>query len=190
MLHSRTRRTAHRSCRADWIGCSQEYAEPLYRANFSLPTKGDCMSDPPPIYSPDQRFFISLGSNEVRMSHWINCASLCETQTQRVLLGIGKSMWSAEKIVWQADSSYVSIETRRYPGDAPTLLIDIYPNTQVVVSHEPGNPTPPSIPFRKLNSYLERYYKQHRSSTTPTDQEFYEDISLGCLAKWVRWLFR
>lgn len=124
------------------------------------------MSDIEPVFSPDQRFFISLGSNEIRMSHWITTGSLFETRTNRAKLSLGSSLWSVDQVVWQPDSRYVTVELRRYPGDAPSIHLDIYPDTQIVIPHEPADTAP--IRFRKLNRYLESYYTQHRGVTPPS----------------------
>jgi hypothetical protein len=118
------------------------------------------MSDIQRIDSPDQRFFIRLASNEMRMSHWVTSAALWECDPQRLLLEIGDWQWSSEQIAWSADSQRVTVGLRRYPGDAPGIVIDIYPERQVVLPHAPSETQP--IPFAALNPFLERYYADHR----------------------------
>jgi hypothetical protein len=85
---------------------------------------------------------------------------LWERASQRLLLEIGEGLWSSEKIVWGADSQVVTIGLRRYPGDAPGLVLDIYPAQQIVIPHAPAETQP--LPFTELNTFLERYYAQHR----------------------------
>ena len=118
------------------------------------------MSDIQRIASPDQRYFIQLERTEMRMSHWIMNASLWEHMPQRLLLEIGDWQWSSEQMSWSADSHLVTIELRRYPGDAPGIVLDIHPDSQVVIPHAPTDTQP--LPFRALNAFLERYYQQHR----------------------------
>ena len=120
------------------------------------------MSDIQRIDSPDQRFFILLASSEMRMSHWVTSAALWAYHPQRLLLEIGDWQWSSEQIVWSANSELVTIGLRRYPGDAPGIVIDIYPERQIVLPHAPAETQP--VPFAALNAFLERYYAHHRRS--------------------------
>ena len=118
------------------------------------------MSDIQRLDSPDRRFCIRMTSNEMRMSHWVTSAALWECDPQRLLLEIGDWPWSSEQIAWSADSQLVTIQLRRYPGDAPGMVIDIYPDRQIVLPHAPAETQP--VPFATLNTFLERYYLQHR----------------------------
>ena len=118
------------------------------------------MSDIQPIASPDQRFFILLASNEMRMSHWITSAALWACDPQRPLLEIGDWQWSSEQITWSANSERVTVGLRRYPGDAPGIVIDIYPDRQIVIPHPPAATQP--LPFAELNTFLEHSSVQHR----------------------------
>ena len=118
------------------------------------------MSDIQRIDSPDQRFFILLTSTEMRMSHWVTSAALWAAHPQRLLLEIGDWQWSSEQIAWNANSRRVTIGLRRYPGDAPGIVIDIDPDRQVVLPHAPAATQP--VPFAALNTFLERYYAHNR----------------------------
>ncbi|MDZ4719124.1 MAG: hypothetical protein SH847_11785 [Roseiflexaceae bacterium] len=118
------------------------------------------MSDMQQIASPDQRYYLLLVSNEMRMSHWVISAALWERDPQRLLLEIGDWQWSSEQITWSADSQVVTIALRRYPGDAPGIVIDIYPERQMVIPRAPAETQP--LPFAALNAFLERYYAHHR----------------------------
>jgi hypothetical protein len=122
------------------------------------------MSDVQRLYSPDQRYFVLLGSYEMRMSHWVTSAALWEAAPQRILLELGASLWSAEQVLWSSDSTCLTVELRRYPGDAPALLIDIYPAQRSIVPRAPGDEAP--IRFEQLESYLEVYYRRHRGATS------------------------
>jgi hypothetical protein len=119
------------------------------------------MSDIQQIDSPDQRYYLLLASNEMRMSHWVTSAALWERAAQRLLLQIGDGLWSSEEIAWSADSRVVTVGLRRYPGDAPGLMIDIYPVQQLVIPHTPAETQP--LAFAELNTFLERYYAQRRT---------------------------
>ena len=118
------------------------------------------MSDIHQIDSPDQRYYLLLASNEMRMSHWVTSAALWECASQRLLLQIGDGLWSSEQIAWSADSRVVTVGLRRYPGDAPGIVIDIYPEQQIVRAQPPADTQP--LPFAALNTFLEQYYEQHR----------------------------
>jgi hypothetical protein len=121
------------------------------------------MSDPQQIDSPDRRFSILLTSNEMRMSHWVTSAALWERDPQRLLLEIGNWQWSSEQIAWSTDSQRVTIGLRRYPGDAPGIVLDIYPDRGMVLPQAPDETQP--ISFEGLNAFLERYYEQHRRTS-------------------------
>lgn len=118
------------------------------------------MSDLQQIDSPDQRYYILLTSNEMRMSHWVTSAALWERDPQRLLLQIGDELWSSEEIAWSADSRVVTVGLRRYPGDAPSIMLNIYPEQQLVIPHAPAETQP--LPFAQLSTFLERYYAHHR----------------------------
>lgn len=120
------------------------------------------MSDIQQIDSPDQHYFLLLASTEMRMSHWVTNAALWERATQRLLVQIGDGLWSCEQIVWSADSQVVTIGLRRYPGDAPAIVIDLYPDQQLVIPHAPAAMQP--LSFAELNTFLEHYYAQHRQA--------------------------
>jgi hypothetical protein len=120
------------------------------------------MSDIQQIDSPDQRYYLLLISNEMRMSHSVINAALWEHNPERLLLEIGDWQWSSEQIIWSANSERVTIALRRYPGDAPGIVIDIYPEQQIVIPHAPAETQP--LPFTALNTFLERYYAQHRQA--------------------------
>ena len=122
------------------------------------------MNDNQRLFSPDQRFFILLGSFEIRMSHWITNASLWESSPKCMILQFGSSLWSTEQVTWHADSTYLTAKLRRYPGDAPIVLLNIYPDERLITHHTPTNTT--SIKFEDLNQYLESYYQQHQRTSS------------------------
>ena len=119
------------------------------------------MSDIQQIDSPDQCYSMLLTSHEMRMSHWVTSAALWERASQRLLLRIGDGLWSSEQITWSVDSQRVTVELRRYPGDAPGIVIDIFPEQQIVIPHAPADTQP--LTFAALNAFLEDYYAQRRS---------------------------
>lgn len=58
-------------------------------------------------------------------------AALWERAAQRLLLQICDGLWSGEQIAWSADSRVVTVGLRRYPGDVPGMVIDIYPEQRL-----------------------------------------------------------
>jgi hypothetical protein len=120
------------------------------------------MSDAERIDSPDRRYSVVLVATEMRMSHWIMSAVLWERASQRLLLQIGGELWSSEEITWSADSLVVTVGLRRYPGDAPGLVVDIYAERRIVVPRASVEMQP--LSFADLNTFLEQYYAQHRRS--------------------------
>jgi hypothetical protein len=103
------------------------------------------------IASPDQRYYLLLASNEMRMSHSVTIAALWERASARLLLQIGDGLWSCEDIVWSTDSRVVTVGLRRYPGDAPGIVLDMYPQQQLVIPHAPDETQP--LPFAQLNTF-------------------------------------
>lgn len=65
--------------------------------------------------SPDNRYALILGCNEVRMSHWICSPELIDRTNDRRLFSAG-SMWDAGNIRWSDDSRTLSFYMRKYPG--------------------------------------------------------------------------
>jgi hypothetical protein len=118
------------------------------------------MSEIRRIASPDGRYELLLASNEMRMSHWVTSAALWERVSQHLLLQLGDGLWSSEEITWSADSRIVTVGLRRYPGDAPGIVLAIYPEQQIAIPRAPAETQP--LPFAELNSFLEHYYTQHR----------------------------
>ncbi len=118
------------------------------------------MSEIRRIVSPDGRYELLLASTEMRMSHWVTSAALWERASQRLLLQLGDRLWSSEEMDWSADSRVVTVGLRRYPGDAPGIVLAIYPEQQIVIPRAPAETQP--LPFAELNAFLERYYTQHR----------------------------
>jgi hypothetical protein len=127
------------------------------------------MSDTQQLYSSDQRFFLLLERSEIRMSHWITNTTLWESTPRRALLQLGDWSWSTEQASWHADSTCLNVELRRYPGDAPALLLDIYPVQRLIVPRTPADTA--WIEFDGLEQYLERYYQRHRRATTETSEQ-------------------
>jgi hypothetical protein len=125
------------------------------------------MSNIQRLFSPDRRFFVLLDSYEMRMSHWVTSAALWEAASQRVILELGAGLWSAEHVLWSADSTGVTVELRRYPGDAPAIQLDVYPEQRSITPHAPGDAAP--LRFEQLEEYLESYYQRHRRAT-PEDE--------------------
>lgn len=123
------------------------------------------MSDLQRIFSPDRRFYILLSSYEVRMSHWIESAALWETAAERELLLFGNAWWSTGQIRWYDDSSCVTAELRRYPGDVAALQIEVYPEQRSI--NVPAATGQVSIAFAALDEYLEDYYQQHTRPIPP-----------------------
>jgi hypothetical protein len=86
---------------------------------------GVLMEPPITILSPDGRYTAYLQSEEVRMSHWIECLWIVESATGRVILSLKESLWSASQFEWRSDSQQATFWLRRYPGDAPNLFVQI-----------------------------------------------------------------
>jgi len=48
--------------------------------------------------------------------------------------------------------------------DAPRIVLDIYPDQQLVIPHAPACTQP--LRFSALDTFLERFYQQHRRGTS------------------------
>jgi hypothetical protein len=110
--------------------------------------------------SPDGRFVVIAGSYEVRMSHWINRATLYRVEPNAELLEFGDAWWSTDSFEWSEDSRRMRVGMRHYPGDGLPITLDVLPDEAVAVPHAPADTTP--IPFASLNAFLDRFYQQHR----------------------------
>ena len=110
--------------------------------------------------SPDGRYCVRRGAHEMRMSHWVFPGALWDARAERLLVALGDSLWSTEQVTWAPDGSRVTVDLRRYPGDAPSLLVDLDPERRLAIAHPPANTAP--VPFEALGAFLERFYHEHR----------------------------
>lgn len=117
------------------------------------------MSETQRIESPDRRYYLLLVSTEMRMSHWVTGATLWQRAPQRQLLQLGDGLWSCEQVVWSADSQAVAVSLRRYPGDAPSIMLDLHPERQIAIARAPADAQP--LPFAELTAFLERWYTSY-----------------------------
>lgn len=118
------------------------------------------MSDADRFPSPDGQYYVLRGAYEVRMSHWILPGALWDARTERLLTPLGDSQWSADAVEWAPDGSHVAVELRRYPGDAPSITLELHPERRIAVGHAPAETDP--VPFDGLSAFLERFYSEHR----------------------------
>jgi hypothetical protein len=106
--------------------------------------------------SPDGKHKVVL--TEMRMSHWLQQPAIVETGTGtgagRVVLDLSHGMWSADALRWSVDGAVVSLDMRRYPGDAPGFTVDVD-----VVHSKFGDE---EMALGRLEEWLERYYQQVR----------------------------
>ena len=79
--------------------------------------------------SPDGAYVLTLGSYEIRMSHWIDYPTLQVSESKEVLFD-APALWSADSIEWSADSNFVRMNLRVYPGSKPSLEVCLYPATR------------------------------------------------------------
>lgn len=112
------------------------------------------------IVAPGGRYAVELHAIEMRMSHWLACASLWQRAPRRQLLSLGGDLWSADEVAWRPDGSCVSAWLRRYPGDAPAIQLEIYPERQIVV---PRSTADAPVEFGELAAFLEQYYRLRRA---------------------------
>ncbi|WP_020598081.1 hypothetical protein [Spirosoma panaciterrae] len=66
------------------------------------------------FFSPDQRYKVSLASNEIRMSHWIDQPYLIRVSDNVTLFSLD-SLWSGDDVKW-INPSTVTMHLRLYPG--------------------------------------------------------------------------
>ena len=123
------------------------------------------MIQPDRFPSPDGRFHVLRGVHEVKMSHWILAAGLWETRGNRLLTSLGTSEWSTDDVVWAPDSSFVTVTLRRYPGDAPSVVVDLHPETRKAVPRV--REEVPPLPFEGLSLFLESFYRRNRYRQFP-----------------------
>ncbi|MEI6408540.1 MAG: hypothetical protein WCR52_04115 [Bacteroidota bacterium] len=68
--------------------------------------------------SPDGKYILRLGCNEMRMSHWVCSPDLFEVETATILYE-APSDHDASGIKWSDDSREVRFFMRVYPGSTP-----------------------------------------------------------------------
>jgi hypothetical protein len=111
-----------------------------------------------PTRSPDNQYEIRFSTVEMRMSHWLDRPVLIETASDRTLLDMDETLWSAEQVEWAADSRHVVLLLRRYPGDAPAVTVEIDLAARICQVRIPGAPA--SIALWALVVWLEHWYER------------------------------
>lgn len=107
--------------------------------------------------SPDGRYAVVIAPYEMRMSHWVNEASLHDVASEKLILQLGRDLWSTDKVEWSSDSSRLMVEMRRYPGDVPGLSAELDLIAQV--AHVQTASERETVPFDRFNDWLEEYYR-------------------------------
>jgi hypothetical protein len=110
--------------------------------------------------SPDGAFYVLTADHEVRMSHWISSASLHAASPDALLTDVGGSGWSADRIEWGDGGRAVTLSLRRYPGDAPSVEVRLFPADRV--AEVDGR----SLAFAELSSALEDFYRRNRKRSS------------------------
>ena len=110
--------------------------------------------------SPDGRNAIIVAAISMRMSHEVEHAALYALPEERLIAEIGNSLWSADRMIWTEEGRAVTLDLRRYPGDAAgvRVTIDI---AQVRARIDSG----PVMPPAELSPALEAdYWRRVRRS--------------------------
>ena len=118
------------------------------------------MSDVDRFFSPDGRYYVLCGADEVRMSHWVFPGALWDAPTEHLLVSLGDSQWSTEGVEWAPDGSRVTVNLRRYPDDSPSIILDLHPERRIAVARPPADTAP--VVFDELVAFLDRFYHEHR----------------------------
>jgi len=66
------------------------------------------------FFSPNNQYKVSISSNEIRMSHWIDQPYLIRVGDNETLFKLDY-LWSASNVNWSGDS-IVTMYLRQYPG--------------------------------------------------------------------------
>jgi hypothetical protein len=120
------------------------------------------MEDIERIPSPDGAYTVILVSVEMRMSHWLAQPLIVETASNRTILDLTPTLWSADAVQWSDDSAHVTLQMRRYPGDAPgaTVIVDLSAQVAEIASPEQTA----QVPLSHLLQLLAAYYERNRRS--------------------------
>jgi hypothetical protein len=115
------------------------------------------------ILSPDGAYLVLLVPVEMRMSHWLAQPLIVEAATDRTILDLTTTQWSADSVRWSDDGARVTLAMRRYPGDAPSVTVTIDLRTGMAIIDSSAEST--TVPLSRLSQWLEAFYQQHRRRT-------------------------
>ena len=112
------------------------------------------------IPAPDGAYTVFLVPVEMKMSHRLAQPLIIETATNRTVLDLTDTSWSADAVRWSDDSVRVTLDMRRYPGDAPglTATIDLHMETAAIASAAESV----TVPLGQLARWLEAFYRRHQ----------------------------
>jgi hypothetical protein len=85
---------------------------------------GICYCGFTPVVSPDGRFLLRFGGQEMRMSHWVMEPSIEERATGRSVMPWLSGLWDGA-VTFTNTSGVVEIEMRKYPGNLPGFVVTV-----------------------------------------------------------------
>jgi hypothetical protein len=117
------------------------------------------------LLSPIGGYAIHFVSSEMRMSHWIDSPVVIETASGLIFFSQADSLWSASGVKWREDSQRVVFDLLRYPGDAPSLRMEIKLPRQSARVSAPGEQVEITLQGpanQALLDWLESRYQRSR----------------------------
>ena len=109
------------------------------------------------LHSPGGTRYIVLNAIEAFNSQWVENGTLYRTSDNAILAQFGEWQWHVDRAVWNGEDR-VELQLRRYPGDAPGLVLRVDLATRLAHTSTDDK----TVPLDELTGWLELWYQINR----------------------------